>query len=34
VLDKSQVLREMAQKGQIKIVGAMLDVETGKIRFF
>ena len=34
VLDKSPVLREMAQKGQIKIVGAMLDVETGKIRFF
>ena len=34
VLDKSPVLREMAQKGQIKVVGAMLDVETGKIRFF
>ena len=34
VLDKSPVLREMAQKGQIKVIGAMLDVETGKIRFF
>ncbi len=34
VLDKSPVLRDMAQKGQIKVVGAMLDVETGKIRFF
>jgi carbonic anhydrase len=34
VLDQSPVLREMAQKGQIKVVGAMLDVETGKIRFF
>lgn len=33
VLDKSPVLREMVQKGQIKVVGAMLDVETGKIRF-
>lgn len=34
VLDKSPVLREMAQKGQVKVIGAMLDVETGKIRFF
>lgn len=34
VLDKSPVLRDMAQKGQIKVVGAMLDVETGNIRFF
>ena len=34
VLDKSPVLREMAQKGEIKVVGAMLDVETGKIRFY
>jgi len=32
VLDKSPVLRDMAQKGQIRVVGAMLDVETGKIR--
>jgi carbonic anhydrase len=28
---KSPVLKEMADKGEIKIVGAMLDVETGKI---
>ncbi len=33
VLDKSAVLRDMAQKGQIKVVGAMLDVQTGKISF-
>ena len=33
VMDKSPVLREMAQKGEIKIVGAMLDVETGKVYF-
>jgi carbonic anhydrase len=33
VTEKSSVLREMAEKGQIKIVGAMLDVETGKITF-
>jgi len=31
--DKSPVLREMAAKGQIKIVGAMLDVKTGKVKF-
>jgi carbonic anhydrase len=34
VMDKSPVLREMAQKGEIKVVGAMLDVETGKIQFY
>lgn len=28
---RSPVLKEMADKGEIKIVGAMLDVETGKI---
>lgn len=33
IMDKSAVLREMAQKGEIKIVGAMLDVETGKVVF-
>jgi carbonic anhydrase len=33
IMDKSAVLREMAQKGEIKIVGAMLDVETGKVHF-
>lgn len=34
VTEKSAVLKEMADKGQIKIVGAMLDVETGKIAFY
>ena len=34
VMDKSPVLREMAEKGEIKVVGAMLDVETGKIQFY
>jgi carbonic anhydrase len=33
IMDKSAVLREMAEKGEIKIVGAMLDVETGKVHF-
>jgi carbonic anhydrase len=33
VLEKSAVLREMSEKGQIKIVGAMLDVETGEVQF-
>lgn len=34
VTEKSAVLKEMADKGQIKIIGAMLDVETGKIEFY
>lgn len=33
VLDRSEILRDMAAKGQIKVVGAMLDVETGKVTF-
>ncbi len=33
LMSKSPVLRQMAEKGQIKVVGAMLDVETGKVRF-
>ncbi|MDQ7970445.1 MAG: carbonic anhydrase family protein [Oxalicibacterium faecigallinarum] len=31
--EKSPVLGEMAASGQIKIVGAMLDVKTGKVKF-
>lgn len=31
--DKSPVLKELSAKGQIKIVGAMLDVKTGKVKF-
>lgn len=33
VTDKSPVLRDMVAKGQVKVVGAILDVETGKVRF-
>ena len=33
LLDRSLVLREMADKGEIKVVGAMYDINTGKIRF-
>ena len=33
ILARSAILREMAAKGQIKVVGAMLDVETGKVTF-
>jgi carbonic anhydrase len=34
IMAKSPVLKEMADAGTIKIVGAMLDVETGKIEFY
>jgi carbonic anhydrase len=33
IVDRSEILRDMAAKGQIKVVGAMLDVETGKVTF-
>ena len=33
IMNQSPVLREMAEKGEIKIVGAMLDVNTGKVTF-
>lgn len=33
IRDKSPVLREMVGKGEIAIVGAMLDVKTGKVTF-
>jgi carbonic anhydrase len=31
--DRSVVLREMIDKGQITLVGAMYDIDTGKVRF-
>jgi hypothetical protein len=31
IRDESPVLREMEQKGEILVVGAMYDVETGKV---
>ncbi|MCZ6828241.1 MAG: carbonic anhydrase family protein [Gammaproteobacteria bacterium] len=33
LLDRSLVLREMVDKGEIKVVGAMYDINTGKVRF-
>jgi carbonic anhydrase len=33
IVDRSDILRDMAAKGQIKVVGAMLDVERGKVTF-
>jgi carbonic anhydrase len=34
IRQKSPVLKEMEQKGEIKIVGAMYDIETGNVDFF
>lgn len=34
ILERSDVLREMAAKGEIKVVGAMLDVQTGVVTFY
>jgi carbonic anhydrase len=33
IRDKSSLLRGMADKGEIKVVGAILDVKTGKVTF-
>jgi carbonic anhydrase len=34
IRDKSPVLKEMEQKGEIMIVGAMYDVTTGKVTWY
>ena len=34
VRKNSSILKEMEDKGEIKIVGAMYDLETGKVEFF
>jgi carbonic anhydrase len=34
VLTRSPILREMHDKGQIRVVGAMLDVATGKVTWY
>ena len=34
IRDKSTILREMEQKGEIKIVGAMYDIKTGKVSWY
>ena len=34
IREKSPILREMEQKGEIKIIGAMYDVKTGKVVWY
>ncbi len=34
LLDQSPVLRDMVAKNEVKVVGAMLDVKTGKVQFY
>ena len=34
ILDKSPVLAEMEKAGEIKIVGGMYDISTGKVQFY
>ena len=34
ILDKSSVLKEMSDKGEIMIVGAMHDLKSGKVTFY
>jgi carbonic anhydrase len=34
VLDQSPILRELINKGNVGIVGAMYDVESGKVQFY
>jgi len=34
IRDRSPVLREMLDQGQIALVGGMYDLETGKVQFF
>ena len=34
VIERSPVLREMIEKGEIALIGAMYDVETGAVEFF
>ncbi|MEX0968530.1 MAG: carbonic anhydrase family protein [Bacteroidia bacterium] len=34
ILDRSEVLAEMAKKGEILVVGAMYDIQTGEVHFY
>jgi carbonic anhydrase len=34
IRDKSPILKEMEDKGEIMIVGAMYDLKTGKVSFY
>ena len=33
ILERSPILRDMVNKGELEIVGAMYDVHTGKVTF-
>jgi carbonic anhydrase len=34
ILQRSPVLKDMVDKGQVRVVGAMLDVKTGQVTFY
>jgi carbonic anhydrase len=34
IREKSPILREMIDKGEVALIGAMLDVKTGKVTFY
>ena len=34
IQDDSDIIRELLEQGQLKIVGGVYDVETGKVAFF
>jgi len=34
IRDRSPILREMIDNGQIALVGGMYDLSTGEVRFF
>ena len=34
IMEKSQVLKEMVNNGEIGIVGGMYDIESGRVKFF
>jgi carbonic anhydrase len=34
IREKSEILRTMADKGEIRIVGAMYDVKTGRVTWY
>lgn len=34
ILDRSPVIKQLVDQGKVKVVGAMHDIETGKVQFF
>ena len=34
ISERSPILREMIDKGEIKLVGGMYDLSTGKVQFY